>query len=269
MDLADMSEFADENKGTKFLLVVIDIFSKYGWLIPLKNKTGVAVAEALRKILKRRKPNKIWVDKGKEFWNKSVRDLVQLYNTENEEKSPVVERWIRTMKEKMWKYFSANNTRKYIDVLDDLTDQYNNTIHSSIGMTPVDASKPSNQDIVRVNLYPALPKAKKPKLTVGDWVRITRKKKTFEKGYTPRWTEEIFKVTQILYTNPVTYKISDSNDEEIVGSFYEQELQKTTQEVFRIEKVLQRKGKKSLVKWFGYPSEYNSWIDTSTITSLT
>ena len=102
-DLVDMQAFSKLNRGVKYLLAVIDILSKYGWLVPLKDKTGKSVASALKTIFKERKPEKIWVDKGKEFYNKYVKGLVELYSTENEEKSSVVERWIRTMKEKMWK----------------------------------------------------------------------------------------------------------------------------------------------------------------------
>ena len=115
-----MQAFAKFNRGVKYLLAVSDIFSKYGWLIPLKDKTGETVASALKTIFKERKPEKIWVDKGKEFYNKNVKDLVELYSTENEEKSSVVERWIKTMKEKMWKYFTANSTNVYMNVLSDL-----------------------------------------------------------------------------------------------------------------------------------------------------
>ena len=120
------------NRGVKYLLAVIDVFSKYGWLIPLKDKTGKSVASALKTIFKERKPEKMWVDKGKEFYNKDVKDLIELYSTENEEKSSVVERWIRTMKEKMWKYFSAKSTNNFINQLPDLIKEYNNTRHSSI-----------------------------------------------------------------------------------------------------------------------------------------
>ena len=113
--------------------MVIDVFSKYGWIVPLKSKTGVDVADALNKIFKERRCTRIWVDKGLEFYNKHARALgVQLYSTENEEKSCVVERWNRTMKEKMFKYFSANSTRKYINVLDKMVNKCNNTRHSSI-----------------------------------------------------------------------------------------------------------------------------------------
>ena len=139
-----MKAFSKANKGFVFLLLVIDIFSKYGWIVPLKDKTGKSVASALKTIFKERKPKKIWVDKGKEFYNKDVKDLIELYSTENEEKSSIVERWIRTMKEKMWKYFTDKNTNTYIDILPDLVKKYNNTKHSSIKMTPVEASKKEN-----------------------------------------------------------------------------------------------------------------------------
>ena len=246
-DLANMQVFAKFNRGIKYLLAVIDVFSKYGWLIPLKDKTEKSVASALKTIFKERKPEKMWVDKGKEFYNKGVKDLIELYSTENEEKSSVVERWIRTMKEKMWKNFSAKSTNVYIDVLPNLVKQYNNTKHSSIKMTPVKASKKENELRVWRNLYPEHPEIHdvKPQFSVGDKVRISKKKKTFEKGYTTRWTEEIFTIIEVKLTSPVTYKIADLNREEIKGTFYEPELQKTSQEIFRIEKVI-KKGKKNL-----------------------
>lgn len=261
-DLVDMSSLSKFNKGNKFLLAVIDIFSKYGWLIPLKDKKGESVAAAFKTIFKERKPEKIWVDKGKEFYNSHVKGLIDLYSTENEEKSSIVERWIRTMKSKMQKYFTANSTNVYVDILSDLVQKYNNTRHSSIKMKPVEASKKSNENMVFYNLYPvSKQKPILPKLTTGDKVRIMKKKQFFEKGYTPNWTEEMFTIKQVLYTDPPTYKIIDYNGEEIEGSFYEEELQKTRQEIFRIEKVLKRKGNKLLVKWKGYPDEFNSWID--------
>ena len=115
-----MQAFSKFNRGVKYLLTVIDIFSKYGWLIPLKDKTGKSVASALETIFKEGKPEKMWVNKGKEFYNEDVKDSIELYSTENEEKSSVVARWIRKMKEKMWKYFSTESTNIYINVLPDL-----------------------------------------------------------------------------------------------------------------------------------------------------
>jgi len=193
-----------------------------------------------------------------------VKELgVELYSTENEEKSSVVECWNRTMKEKMFKYFTANNTIKYIDVLGDSVERYNNnTRHSSIKMTPVKASKKENEVRVYRNLYPDLTRQPiRAKFKIGDKVRILKKKGLFEKGFTPNWTEEVFTISKIQRPNPATYKITDYNGEEIQGTFYEQELQKTSQEVFRIEKIVKEGKTKSLVKWKGYPESFNSWVD--------
>ena len=140
-------------------MAVIDVFSKYGWLIPLKNKKGETVSEAFKTLFEERKPKFIWSDKGSEFYNKQVKELlkesnIKLYSTENEEKSSVVERWIGTMKQRMFKYFTAHDTTKYYDILDELVSDYNNTVHSSIKMTPVEASKLENESTVYENLYP-------------------------------------------------------------------------------------------------------------------
>ena len=269
-DLADMKVLSKDNDGVNFLLLVIDTFSKYGWIVPLKNKKGKTVAEALKNIFEERKPEKLWTDKGTEFYNKDVKKLIEIYSTENEEKSSIVERWIRTMKEKMWKYFTDNNTYNYMNVLPDLVKDYNNTVHSSIKMTPIEASKKKNELTVWRNLYPDQYKIYDltPKFSVGDKVRITKKKKVFEKGYTTKWTEEIFTIKEIQNTNPITYKLQDLNKKEIKGTFYEPELQKTKQQVFRIEEVLEKREKQSLVKWKGYDKTFNSWVDNKKLIDL-
>ena len=275
-DLADMRAFAKYNNGNTFLLLVIDTFNKYGWIIPLKNKKGETVVKAFKTIFEEgRIPEKLWTDKGKEFYNEKMDDLrklydIELYSTENEEKSSIVERWIRTMKEKMWKYFTDNNTYKYIDVLPDLVEDYNNTVHSSTKLTPVEASKKKNELTVWRNLYPDRYKTSRlnPKFSVGDEVRITKKKKVFEKGYTTRWTEEIFTIKEIRETNPITYKLEDLQGEEIKGTFYEPELQKTEQQIYRIEKVIEKEKGRSFVKWKGYPDKFNSWVDNKDLIDL-
>lgn len=171
--------------------------------------------------------------------------------------------------EKMFKYFSANSTRRYIDILNAMVSLYNNTRHSSIKMSPVEASKKTNENIVLMNLYGRVSSdPAKPKFSVGERVRITKMKHTFEKGYTPRWTEEVFTISHVQYTDPPTYKITDYNGEEIQGTFYEQELQKTSQQIYRIEKVIRKRGNKSLVKWLGYPDSFNSWIDNKELIRL-
>ena len=166
-------------------------------------------------------------------------------------------------------YFSTNNTRKFVDVLGILVDQYNNAIHLSIKMTPKEASHTENENKVWRNLYPEWgDKTLIPILSVGDNVRITKKKKTFDKGYTQSWTEEVIKIYKIQLTIPVTYGITDYNGEEIQGSFYEHDLQKTKQDIFMIEKTLKQQGNKSLVKWLGYHDSFNSWVDNKEINKL-
>jgi len=252
------------NSGVKYLLMVIDTYSRYGWIRTLKGKDSKSVADAFRDIFKSgRKPEKLWVDKGKEFYNAEVKKLgMELYSTENQEKSAMVERWNRTMKERMFKYFTANSTNKYVNIISDLVNNYNNAVHSSIKMTPSEASKK------KVNVAREIDINSSPKYKVGDRVRISKKKGTFEKGYTPRWTEETFTVSEVKHTVPVTYKISDYSNSEIQGTFYEPELQKTEQETYRIEKVIRKKGDKSFVKWLGYPDTFNSWVKTADINSI-
>ena len=144
---------------------------------------------------------------------------------------------IELLRKKIFKYFSANNTRNIFDVLDLLVDQYNNANHSSIKMIPKEESRKEDENRVWRNVYPELRgETMTPKFSIGDYVRITKQKKTFDKGYTQRWTEEVFTISKIHSTISVTYKITDYNGEEIQGSVYEHELQKTKQDIFRIEK---------------------------------
>ncbi len=182
-DLVDMQYYSRSNKGYKYILMIIDVFSKYGWAEPLKNKTGAEMVRAFTEIWKTRQapsPKYLWVDKGKEFYNKLFRKLleekkVHMYSTENEEKSSVVERWNRTIKSKMWKYFTKNRTGVYIDVLPDIIKKYNNTYHRSIKCTPSDARKPSNyQDVFNAlyNYNNTRPLNQPAKFKIGDQVRI-------------------------------------------------------------------------------------------------
>ena len=266
-DLVDMQKLSKWNRGYKYLLMVLDLFSKYGWIVPLKTKTGLEVAKAFESLLEKNKPKMLWVDKGKEYYNKNVLDLlakdkIKVYSTENEEKSSVCERWNRTIKDKMYKRFTMQNNTVYVDILPKILASYNNSRHRSIGMTPFQARKPENYGKVYFNLYGDLARDdKKTEFRVGDRVRISKYKRvTFDKGYTPNWTEEVFIIDEIRFTNPITYKIKDLNGEVIKGTFYREELQKTDQEVYRIEKIIRKSKGKALVKWKGYPDEFNSWV---------
>ena len=260
-DLADMQLLSKYNKGIRFLLCAIDIFSKYAWVVPLKDKKDVSIVTAFQNILKQSniRPNKIWVDKGFEFYNASFKKWLQdndivMYSTNNEGKSVVAERFVRTLKSKIYKYMTSISKNVYIDELDDIVNEYNNTYQTTIKMKRID---------VKDNTYINTDKEinnKDPKFKVGDRVRISKHKKIFAKGYTPNWSEKIFVIKKVKNTVPWTYVVNDLNGEEITGTFYEKELQKTNQEQFRIEKVIKRKGDKTYVKWKGYDNSFNSWI---------
>ena len=248
VDLADMQLLSKYNKGIRLLFCAIDIFSKYAWVVPLKDKKGISIVKIFQSILKQsnRKPNKIWVDKGSEFYNayfkKWLRDNdIAMYSTHNEGKSVVAERFIRTIKSKIYKYMTSISKNVYIDKLDDKEDEYNNTYHTTIKIKPID---------VKDNTYINADKEinnKDPKFKVCDHVRISKYKNIFTKGYIPNWSEEVFVIKKVKNTVPWTYVINDLNGEEITGTFYEKELQKTNQEEFRIEKVIKRKGDKLYV----------------------
>ena len=264
------------NKGIRFLLCVIDIFSKYPWVVPLKNKKGINIVKAFQIILKQSnrhakgtsvkhvKPDKIWVDKGSEFYNASFKKWLQdnniaMYSTHNEGKSVVAERFIRTLKSKIYKYMTSVSKNVYIDKLDDIVNEYNNSYHTTIKMEPID---------VKDNTYINADKEinnKDPKFKVGDRVRISKYKNIFAKGCTPNWPKEVFVIKKVKNTVPWTYVINDLNGEQITGTFYEKELQKTSQEEFRIEKVIRRKGDKLCVKGKGYDNSFNSWIDKGSL----
>jgi len=225
-DLVDMQQFSRQNQGFKYLLTVIDIYSKFAWTVPLKTKTGKEMIESFSKLIKHRKPNKLWTDAGKEFVNKEFKKFltdneIELYQTYNEGKAVVIERFNRTLKEKMWRYFTESKSNKYLDVLPQLLSAYNNTIHSTIKMTPVQGSKKENENKIK---YITHHSTEKPKFKIGDRVRIYKYKKLFSKGYETNWTKEIFVISEINNTFPITYKIKDLNGEDITGSFYKQEL---------------------------------------------
>ena len=207
-----------------------------------------------------RKSKKIWVDKGGEFYNNSFKRWLQendiaMYSTHNEGKFFVAERFIRTIKNKIYKYMTSVSKNVYIDKLDDIVNEYNNIYHRTIKIKPTDV-----KDNAYINIGEEV-NDKDPKFKVDDHVRISKYKHIFAKGYSPNWCEEIFVIKKIKNTVPWTYVINDLNGEEIIGTFYEKELQKINQQEFRIEKVIKKKGNKLYVKWKGYDSSFNSWID--------
>ena len=208
VDLADMQLLSKYNKGIRFLLYVIDIFSKYAWVVPLKDQKGISIVKAFQSILKQsnRKPNKIWVDKGSEFYNAYFKKCLQdndivMYSTHNEGKSLVAERFTRTLKSKIYKYMTSISKNVYIDKLDDIVDEYNNTYHATIKMKPIDV-----KDNTCINADKEI-NNKDPKVKVSDRVRISKYKNIFAKGYMPNWSEEVFVIKKVKYTVPWTYVI--------------------------------------------------------------
>jgi hypothetical protein len=278
-DLVEMQEWSKVNNGYRYMLNVVDVFSKYAWSIPLKDKTGKTVLDAFKGIVEssKRQPRHIWVDQGKEFYNANMNGWIKenniiRYSTYGEHKSAVVERLNRTLKTNMWKRFTAENTRNWIDMVDKLLLDYNNRYHSTIKMTPVEASKKENKvQVLNSQVYLQCGN-KKPKFKVGDKVRISRIKALFEKGYLPNWSEALYVVHEVKKTNPYTYTVKDMNDELVLGSFYTEELQKSTQDVFRIEKITKKKKingvQHGLVKWLGYNKKFNEWKPMSEIEKL-
>ena len=204
------------------------MYSKYAFVIPLKGKKGISIVNAFNKIIKQsgKKPNKMWVDQGNEFYNNNFKkwlldnDII-MYSTYNEGKSVVAERFIRTLKNKFYKHMTTTGKNVYYDVLDDVVNKYNNTKHSTIKMKPIDVG--DNNKRVYIDEH----NEKDSRFKVGDRVRISKFKNIFAKGYTPNWSKEIFIVDKINDTVPYTYNLKDLNDEEIINSFYDRELQKT------------------------------------------
>ncbi len=277
-DLVDVSAIKRFNQHHSFILTVIDVFSKVAWAVPLKNKSGPTLAKAFLKLLKKAAaPKVIQTDKGKEFLNKHVQHVFHInhihhFTTHNQDiKAGIVERFNRTLKNKMWRYFTRHATLKFIDVLDDMLLSYNHTYHRSIKMAPCQVS-PKNQEMVWQTLYGEPLHFPPPRFKVGDHVRISKVKQPFRKGYLPNWSEEIFIIHKVKLTQPVTYCLNDMMGEELDGSFYEQELglvHVESDKVFRIEKVLREKkvGKQTqcLIKWLGYDHKFNSWVNKSDI----
>ena len=229
VDLADMQSLSRKNKAIKYLLCAIDLDSKYAFVIPLKDKKGISIVNAFNEMIKQsnRKPNKIWVDQGGEFYDNGFKkwlsdnDII-MYSMYNEGKSVAAERFIRTLKNKLYKHMTATGKNVYYDVLDDVVNKYNNTKRGTIKIKPIDV-KDNNNKRVYIDEH----NEKDSRFKVGDRVRISNFKNIFAKGYTPNWSTEIFIVNKINDTVPYTYNLKDLNDEEIIGSFYDRELQKS------------------------------------------
>ena len=284
IDTANMTFYKKENKFNH-ILFVIDIFSRYLWTAALETLRGEEMVNVLGNILSERAPMKIRSDGGSEFVNKKVEKMLNDYNidhiiTKNETKANYAERVIRTIKDKMGKYMEHHQTNEWVDILPKITRSYNHTPHRSIGMRPVNVTK-SNEVWLWNNLFGSVSSDKTSKappkirsfqykFRLGEHVRISRFREHFEKtSFSHRWSSEIFSIRdRYIKQGQALYELNDYMGDEVVGSFYQSELQSVTVDLnteYKIEKIIRKRKNKQgileyLVKFKGWPNKYNSWV---------
>ena len=275
-DLADMSHLKHWNSGFTFLLICVDILSRYAFVVPIKRKTPVLVAEAFKSIIKTgRKPWKLTTDRGLEFKGAPFQtflkseEIYHRYSNSPEIKCAVAERYIRTLKSRIWKYFTRNNTKRYLDVLPDIVKSINNSYHRTLKRTPASVNQ-GNQTEVWKSLYETK-QSVKPRFKLGDNVRISREKHVLSKGYRPNYTSEVFVISKILRRQPPTYTITDSDGEEIEGVFYNEELvlvlrNEAVRKIQSLKKSERRDGE--LWHFVKYEDKKESWIRNSELVSI-
>ncbi|XP_020296359.1 uncharacterized protein LOC109861215 [Pseudomyrmex gracilis] len=235
-DVVEMRPYSRLNRGYHYILTVIDVLSKYAWAIPLKN---------LQTLINKHSINH--------------------YSTYSVMKALIVERFNRTLKNDMWKQFTLNGSYKWIDILPRLLMEYNARKHRTIGMRPIDVT-PAIADKLLTTVYSNVKVAGPARFKVGDPVRVSKFKTLFDKVYTPNWTTEVFNISKIQTTYPVTYLLEDSRRQFVAEGFYEHELHRVANpEVYLVEKVLRKKGDKVYVKWLGLDKSHNSWINKTNV----
>lgn len=276
-DLTFMDEFTSENDGHKYILTVIDCFSKYAYAVALKDKRSGSIISAFKTIFRKAKPISLQTDNGSEFTNNQFKKFMQNENinffTSNDPviKCAMIERFNRTLKNKMFKLFTAQGKRRWIHKLKLLIQSYNNSVHSVTKFAPVDVNL-QNQHIVYSNIYGNYkPISKsKHKLKSGDHVRTRYLKKSFDKSYFPKWKDEISKVTGAADTPIPTYKIDSDNNKR---SHYIHDLQKVNENALnRVEKIIRTRrnnGRTEVyVKWLNYPASHNQWIPLESLQNI-
>ena len=286
-DIVDYSKYQTWNQGYKYILMVMDIFSRKAWAFPLKTKSGPEVADTLSQLLSSiQPPKRLQTDEGKEFYNYHVKQVLDKYNIElfsiySQYKCAHVERLNRTIKNKLEKIFTATNSKNWIDHIDDVMQSYNNRYHRAIGMTPNEVKEGRVEEAYDHQYKDWEPgrvhqRRRKIKFPIGTRVRISKKKGTFGRGYEANWSTEEFFVSGVRHMKDgkVMYKIKDQGGEEIRGSFYPQEIQQVerAEEIYQIDAILDERNrgrrKEYLVSWEGYPQNFNSWVPASSLQSI-
>jgi hypothetical protein len=271
-DLMILDSYVKFNSGYKYLLIVIDTFSKFLWTRKLKTKSANEVARAMEDILikSNRKCRLLHTDFGGEYINSTFRRLTEKFNihhfsTFTHLKASMAERVIRTLRQKLGWYFTKRSNYKWVDIIDQIVDTYNHTKHSTTKLKPIEINKGNEKHILETvydNNKKKIEKIlKKPKFKLGDYVRISKYKKIFEKSTTRNWSTEIFKIVKINKKYPYTYLLEDYQTQPILGQFYEQELLLTKHpHTYLVDKIIKKEKGKSYVSWLGFDSTHNSWV---------
>ena len=273
-DLMDVSSHAEHNDGIRFLLTIVDAFSRFAWVVPLRNKGGREVTRGLRETLAGLNYETLQTDKGTEFRNDHVRTFLReegmrwFSSQDDAIKASLVERFNKTLRGKIHAFLTRTRKGRYLDALPSLVTSYNKAYHSSLGMTPDEVDEENAEDVF-VRLYEPRHRLSTPRralFNVGDHVRTTKFKGAFARGYAEQWTREIFVVSRVRTDEePVVYELKDLAGEPVLGSYYARELQRVAKpREFVIEKVIRSRGRgrnrQHLVKWLGYPDSFNSWV---------
>ena len=275
-DLVNMVRYSKDNDGITYLLSVLDTFSRFLWISPLKDRKGKTVSDAFETILNNINENVLYIcsDKGIEYKSLDWKNLMTRYNIKHYFSTTgscnLVERIHRYLKSKIMKYMVKHNTFRYIDVLDKLVSSYNRTIHSTTNKKPIDVNTNNQYDIyMHVKNNQKKIKKKSFLFALGDNVKISLKRTIYDREQTLRWTREYFQVARRYRNQSVNlYKLRDCTNEVMFGSFYENELQKykvNPKKMFYVDKILKREGNKSLVTFQDFPEKCKEWVDNKYI----
>lgn len=296
----DGQRFSQANEGTSYILVCVDIFSRYAYAQPVKNKGGKEVLQAFQTIFERapQLPKSLRCDNGKEFTNRSVRSFmkekgINLYFTKASTKANYAEIFIKTLKRRLFRLFQHRSSYTYLDKLDGILKSYNNTLHSSINMAPSQVQNSDQKELWTRTYYPpkayraaflkarqrAATSTRRPKVfrfEVGDTVRVSYLKQTFARDYDEKYSGEVFTVRgRRLDKGIPIYFLKDYSGEDVEGAFYQWEIKRVSFDPdaqFKIDKVLKRRRYKgrpqSLVQFQSWPAKYNQWLDDKDIKDL-
>jgi len=278
-DLADMQKLKNKNDGYAYILVCVELLSRKMYVAPVKSKAASDMISAFEKVFEKAgiQPSRLTTDRGYEFirsveikkyWEEKGITKKEIYSPDIH--AGVVERANRTIKERLWKYFYQYETTKWIDVIDKIVEGINNSVNRTIGMSPNSVGYDNERNVFERVYKPKLIDHKREKddadkkndslFKLGDYVMIDKEKGKFEKGYTPNYTAEIFKITHVKNTNPIHYRIADLNGEETLGVFYPENLARVILEPNqRVGEVVEEQGKKVKVRWVGEDRE--EWIN--------